>query len=228
MYDVVKHYVSVSDEIIKGFAETEESASINECLPRNGSLNHEFRPVWPGSRACGRAFTVECRAGDNLILQKALIMLKPGDFVIVACDGFQESGGMWGGIMSNIAQVQGAAGLVMDGSVRDTMMMKNIGFPAWSRGISVKRSTKLTPGKINNPIVIGGVLVNPGDLIFADNDAVICVPKEIAEETLKKVQAREKSEDETLIEARKNPCYNWHHYGFKDAYEKLNLNEEPD
>lgn len=93
---------------------------------------------------------------------------------------------MWGGIMSNAAQVQGASGLVIDGCVRDTMMMQRIGFPVWSRGISVKRSTKRTPGTINHPIVIGNVYVEPGDLVVADNDAVVIVPKADAEEVLQK------------------------------------------
>ena len=227
MYDIIKHYDSVSDEIIQAFTGTHESASVNECLPRNGALQHDFRPVWPGMQAVGRAFTVEARPGDNLILQKALTMLKPGDFVICACEGFQEGGGMWGGIMSNAAQVQGAVGLVIDGCVRDTMMMKRIGFPVWSRGISVKRSTKKTPGKINPPIIIGNVLVNPGDLVLADNDAIVVVPKEIAADVLEKVVEREKSEEETLKHVRENGSYLFARYGFDKMYEALGLTEEP-
>lgn len=227
MYDVIKRYDSVSDELIQAFVKTSESASVNECLPRNGALTHDFRPVWPGTRAVGRAFTVEARPGDNLILQKALTMLKPLDFVIVTCDGFQEAGGMWGGIMSNAAQVQGAVGLVMDGCVRDTMMMQRIGFPVWSRGISVKRSTKKTPGLINHPIMIGGVRVNPGDLVVADNDAVVVVPWQLAGEVLKKVEEREKSEAETLRHVREDGSYLFARYGFDKAYAALGLTEEP-
>ena len=227
MYDVIKRYESVSDEIIHAFEAVHESASVNECLSRNSALNHEFRPVWPGVHAVGRALTVQARPGDNLILQKALTMLSPLDFVIVTCDGFQESGGMWGGIMSNAAQVQGAVGLVIDGCVRDTMMMKKIGFPVWSRGISVKRSTKRTPGTINHPIVIGNVCIHPGDLIVADNDAVVAVPRQEAEEVLKKVLEREKSEEETLKHVRQNGAYLFARYGFDKAYAELGLSEEP-
>lgn len=227
MYDVIKTYESVSDELIHAFEAVHESASVNECLSKNGALNHEFRPVWPGVHAVGRAFTVQARPGDNLILQKALTMLSPLDFVIVTCDGFQESGGMWGGIMSNAAQVQGAVGLVIDGCVRDTMMMKKIGFPVWSRGISVKRSTKRTPGTINHPIVIGNVCVHPGDLIVADNDAVVAVPYQEAEEVLKKVLEREQSEEETLKHVRQNGAYLFARYGFDKAYAELGLSEEP-
>ena len=227
MYDIIKHYDSVSDELIYAFQGIHESASVNECQKKNGALPHDFRPVWPGTHAVGRAFTVQARPGDNLILQKALTMLSPLDFVIVTCDGFQEAGGMWGGIMSNAAQVQGASGLVIDGCVRDTMMMQRIGFPVWSRGISVKRSTKRTPGTINHPIVIGNVYVEPGDLVVADNDAVVIVPKADAEEVLQKVLERERSEEETLKHVRQNGSYLFARYGFDKMYVELGLTEEP-
>lgn len=227
MYDVIKTYESVSDESIRAFGQICESASVNECLAQNGALTHDFRPVWPGSHAVGRAFTVRARAGDNLILQKALTMLSPLDFLIVTCDGFQESGGMWGGIMSNAAQVQGAVGLVIDGCVRDTMMMKQINFPVWSRGISVKRSTKRTPGTINHPIIMGNVCIHPGDLVLADNDGVVVVPRQEAEQVLQRVIEREQSEAETLKHVRENGAYLFARYGFDQAYAELGLTEEP-
>ncbi|MEM5781022.1 MAG: RraA family protein, partial [Lawsonibacter sp.] len=215
------------DESIRAFGQICESASVNECLAQNGALTHDFRPVWPGSHAVGRAFTVRARAGDNLILQKALTMLSPLDFLIVTCDGFQESGGMWGGIMSNAAQVQGAVGLVIDGCVRDTMMMKQINFPVWSRGISVKRSTKKTPGTINHPIIMGNVCIHPGDLVLADNDGVVVVPRQEAEQVLQRVIEREQSEAETLKHVRENGAYLFARYGFDQAYAELGLTEEP-
>ena len=104
MYDVVKTYEKVSQEWIDKYSVIEESASINECMEVSGSLNHEFRPVWPESRAVGAALTVRARPGDNLIIHKAISMLKPGDILVVTCDGFQESGGMFGGIMSTSAK----------------------------------------------------------------------------------------------------------------------------
>ena len=183
--------------------------------------------MWPGTHEVGRAFTVQARPGDNLILQKALTLLSPLDFVIVTCDGFQAAGGMWGGIMSNAAQVQGASGLVIDGCERDAMMLQRIGFPVWSRGISVKRSTKRTPGTINPPIVIGNVYVEPGDLVVADNDAVVIVPKADAEEVLQKVLERERSEEETLKHVRQDGSYLFARYGFDKMYAELGLTEEP-
>lgn len=226
MYDVVKKYEKVSREWIEKYSVIEESASINECMEVNGALNHEFRPVWPGSRAVGAAFTVRARPGDNLIIHKAISMLKPGDFLVVTCDGFQESGGMFGGIMSTSSKKMGAAGLIIDGCVRDTMMMKKVGFPVWSRGISIKRSTKVTGGQINVPIVIGGILVNPGDLIFADNDAVVCIPREKAAETYEKAMAREAHEDNMLQRVMNEPDLTTFNDDFRATYKALGLKEE--
>lgn len=224
MFDIIKNYEKVSPELVAKYAKLEESASINECLKVNGALNHDIRPVWPGSRMCGTAVTVCARAGDNLMLHKAITMVKPGDVLVITCDGFQESGGMWGGIMSNAAQTMGAAGMVIDGCVRDTMMMKEINFPVFSRGISVKRSTKALGGTINHPIVIGGVLVNPGDLVFGDNDSVVVVPREQAEEIYELAIAREQHEDNTLVRARKDGTVTYQ--TFAKEFEALHLSEE--
>lgn len=224
MFDIIKNYDKVSAELVAKYAKLEESASINECLKVNGALNHDIRPVWPGSRMCGTAVTVCARAGDNLMLHKAITMIKPGDVLVITCDGFQESGGMWGGIMSNAAQTMGAAGMVIDGCVRDTMMMKEINFPVFSRGISVKRSTKALGGTINHPIVIGGVLVNPGDLVFGDNDSVVVVPREQAEEIYELAIAREQHEDNTLVRARKDGTVTYQ--TFAKEFEALHLSEE--
>ena len=227
MAKVNKHYEKVSDELIEAYRKIDESASINECLPVSGALQHDFRPVWPGVRSCGRAFTVRARAGDNLILHKAITMLRPNDFLIVTCDGFQESGGMWGGIMSLSAKTQGCVGMVIDGCVRDTMMIRDVDFHVWSRGISIKRSTKMTDGEINVPIVIGNVAVNPGDLVFADNDAVVVIPRGIAEETLEKALAREAHEEHMKEMVQKDPCYSFN-VNFKAKYDALHLTEEED
>lgn len=226
MYDIIKHYEKVSPELVEKYSKLEESASINECMKVNGAMNHDIRPVWPGSRMCGTALTVCCRAGDNLMLHKAISIAKPGDVIVISCDGFQESGGMWGGIMSNAAQTMGVAGMVTDGSVRDTMMMKSINFPVFSRGICVKRSTKAVGGTINHPIVVGGVVVNPGDLVFGDNDSVVVVPREKAEEVYELAVAREKHEDDTLARALKDGTVTYQ--TFQEAFEALHLTEEED
>ncbi len=224
-YDINRIHGGVSDEWIEKYRAFEESASINECLRENGALTHDFRPVWPGSRAVGRAFTVQCRAGDNLIIHKAITMLGKNDFLIITCDGFRESGGMFGGMMSTTAQKFGCSGLVIDGCVRDTMLMKEIGFPVWSRGVSIRRSTKLTPGKINVPIVIGGILIEPGQLIFADNDAVVRIPHGEVEAVYEKAKEREESEAARLEDIIHGDAHTFNEQ-FRKTLESLGLTEE--
>lgn len=226
MYDIIKHYPKVSSELVEKFSKLDESASINECLKVNGAMQHDIRAVWPGMRCCGVALTVCSRPADNLMLHKAISMAKPGDVIVMDCGEYDECGGMFGGIMSNACQTQGIAGLVTNGCVRDTMMQRTIGFPVFARGISVKGSTKNLGGTINHPIVIGGILVNPGDLIFADNDSVVVVPREKAEEVFELAQAREAHEDAMLIKVKQDGAATFK--TFEKQFEALHLSEEDD
>jgi 4-hydroxy-4-methyl-2-oxoglutarate aldolase len=226
MFDVVKNFERVSPEWIEKYSRLDESASVCESLSVNGALNHDFRPVWPEMKTVGSAVTVRARAGDNLILHKAITMLRPGDFLVVTCDGFHESGGMWGGIMSTAAVAMGAVGMVIDGCVRDSVVLRQSGFKVWSRGLSVKKSTKLVPGQINIPITIGNVNVCPGDLVFADNDGVIIVPHENIKEVYERTVAREEKESRVLEEVKKDGTYLFYHNPFHETYQKLELKEE--
>lgn len=224
MKDIILNYEKVSPEMVEKYKTIEEGASLNEAMPANGALDSGITPLWAGSRACGPAFTVQARPGDNLIIHRALRLLQPGDVLVVALDGFTESGGMFGGIMSSFAQKMGCAGLVIDGSVRDSMHMKEIGFPVFCRGRCVKSSTKRTPGKINHPVVIGNVVINAGDMVYADNDSVVIVPREIAEEVYEAAHAREEAEKQILIDIAERGEYDFTKY--QAAYDALGLTEE--
>jgi 4-hydroxy-4-methyl-2-oxoglutarate aldolase len=162
------------------------------------------------------------------MLHKAITMLKPNDILVVSCDGFMESGGMWGGIMSVAAKTMGCPGMIIDGCVRDSMMMKKVEWWVWSRGLNIKRSTKITPAQINHPIIIGNVLVNPGDLVFADNDGVVIVPREKAQEVYDQACAREKKEDELIARVKQDGTQTFNgNAAYKATFEKLGLSEEP-
>ena len=197
-YDIIKHYEKVSPELVEKFSGFDESASIHECMGRKNAFGGKVKPVWPGSRVCGPAFTVECRPGDNLIIHKAIDMLKPGDVLVISYKGDTRTGGMWGGMMSASALAQGCVGMITDGAVRDTMTMKELGFPVFSQAVNVTGTTKAMPGKINHAITMFGVTIQPGDLIFADNDDVVVVPKEIASDIYDKTLAREEKEARLL------------------------------
>lgn len=210
--------------MVDKFASVGESASIYEVM-KSGAMSSDMRPVWPGTRMCGTALTVHTRPADNLMLHKALDVVQPGEVVVVCCEGFTEAGGMFGGLMAASLKQKGCAGLVTDGSVRDTMDFKKLEFPVYSRGINVKSSTKAHGGTINHPIIVCGVLVNPGDIVFGDNDSVVVVPKGIAEEVYRKTLEREEREEVTLRRILNGEGTTFD-FIYKSVYEKLNLDEE--
>jgi 4-hydroxy-4-methyl-2-oxoglutarate aldolase len=159
-------------------------------------------------------------------LHKAISMAKPGDVLVVCMDGFNETGGMFGGVMATSAIRMGVVGLVTDGACRDTMLLKKLHFPVFSRGINVKATTKMLPGTINHPVIIGGILVNPGDIVVGDNDSVVVVPKENAKEVLKASLAREEKEDTIMKEIMAGKGVTFDMGGFDKIYDTLGLSEE--
>lgn len=226
VFDIIMQFERTSPEIVKEYAKLQESASINESLPqKNGALHSSIRAVWPGMRLCGTAFTVQCGVGDNIMLHKAITLVRPGEVLMVTNRDYDEAGGMFGGMMAASAKARGAAGLVIEGACRDTMLIKELNFPTFARNICIKATTKAIPGLINHPIIIGGVLVHPGDLVFGDNDSVVVVPREQAAEVLKIAKEREEREDRQLQQILDGGLCTFDF--FSTSYQKLNLKEEP-
>ncbi len=134
-----------------------------------------LRPVHRSPLAvCGNAVTVRVRAGDNLLIHRALDMLQPGDVLLVDGEG-DVSRALVGEIMMTSARVKGAVAFVMDGAVRDVDAFEEHRFPCWARGISLRGPYKDGPGSINQPVTVGGMLVHPGDVVVGDTDGVIAV-----------------------------------------------------
>lgn len=227
MYDVVKHYERPSRELLEAYWEVNETASINECLPdKNGALFSHIKPVWTGCKMVGSALTVQCSAGDNLMLHRALEMIQPGDVLMVSNGMYEEAGAMFGGVMALYSQFKGAAGLVIEGGSRDTASIRRIQFPVFSLNVSVKATSKKLPGKINNPIIIGNVLVRPGDIVIGDDDGVVVVPLALAEATLEKALKREAHEEEMIEKILKKETTIYQTYKFDLNYKALGLREE--
>lgn len=226
MYDVIKHYEKNDPAIIEGYRQIGESASILESMPhKDGALHSRIHAVWKGARACGNALTVVCGIGDNVMLHKAISMAGPDD-VLVAVNGFHdEAGGMFGEMMATSLKARGAAGIVMEFCNRDSVAIEEMRFPVFSTGLSIKATTKCCPGLINHPIVIGGVRVCPGDLVFADQDGVVVVPRADASAVLDVARAREQREQEM----RENHILKGEYTTFKmfeKNYLALGLSEE--
>jgi regulator of RNase E activity RraA len=150
---------------------------------------------------CGNALTVRVRAGDNLLIHKALEMLQPGDVLVV--DGEADvTRALVGEIMLTTAQVRGAVGFVIDGAVRDIDAFEALGFPCWARGISLRGPYKEGPGSINVPVTVGDMLVNPGDIMVGDSDGLVAVPASLAAEVAAKAQEKIRTEHATLAAIR--------------------------
>ena len=149
----------------------------------------------------GAALTVRVAAGDNLAIHKALELVKPGDVVVVDGDG-DISRALVGEIMMTIAQVGGAAGFVVDGAIRDLNAFVEAGFPCFARAAIHRGPFKNGPGQINVPVSIGGLIIEPGDIVVGDDDGVVAFPQAIAADLLQAVRAQEAREEEILRSIR--------------------------
>ena len=155
------------------------SSILADVAGRRGAMDGRIQALTPNMRVSGPAFTVDVRAGDNLMIHTAMAMAQPGDVLVI--DGKADRlCALMGSIMLNACKVLGLAGVVLDASIRDTEELRELGFPVWSIGANPNGPTKFVPGRINWPISCGGVAVNPGDLIVGDADGIVVVEREKA------------------------------------------------
>jgi 4-hydroxy-4-methyl-2-oxoglutarate aldolase len=178
------------------------AATVHEASGRKGAVDCGIKPITKGVRICGPAFTVQCHPGDNLMLHKALEKAQPGDVVVTSVGGHYEAG-YWGALMATSALARSLGGLAIDGCVRDSAEIIDMGFPVFCRGFCIRGTAKAILGLINYPTLFGGVLVNPGDLILGDDDGIVVIGRDECEPVLEQTLKRIDSEEEKSAQLRK-------------------------
>jgi 4-hydroxy-4-methyl-2-oxoglutarate aldolase len=172
------------------------SATVHEAQGRRGFVDAHIRPIQQGLRLAGSAVTVSCHPGDNLMIHSAVEVCQPGDILVVT-NTAPSTHGMFGELLATSLMARGVKALIIDAGVRDTSELRQLGFGVWSRWVSCQGTVKASPGSVNVPVVLGGISVNPGDVIVADDDGVVVVKCSEAAEVLAQSTAREAKEAAT-------------------------------
>ena len=173
--DVIRDFDRVSPDIVER-ASHFQAAILADVAGRRGTAHGRIAALDPRMKLAGPAFTVEVRAGANLMIHAAMAIAKPGDILVV--DGKADrSCALMGAIMVNACKQLKLGGIVLDGAARDSLELRELGFPVFCAGTNPNGPTKFVPGRINGPVSVGGVAVSPGDLVVADADGVVFIER---------------------------------------------------
>ena len=171
------------------------ASTIYESAGKLGDMAPSIRPLVHGARLFGQAFTVKCVPGDNLVVIRAVDEAPRGSVLVIDAGGTERST-IWGGTSTLAAKRRQLAGCVTNGAARDVAEIRELGFPVFAAGVSVRGTVKSHPGWIGIPISVGGAIVNPGDVVVGDEDGVVVVAAQRAREVAKLALIRKEREEE--------------------------------
>jgi len=217
---IVRNIPRADDDVIRTLGQL-GVATVHEAQYRRGLMRPFMRPIYPTARAAGSAVTVLCHPGDNLMIHAAIEVCKPGDILVVTTTS-ESTDGMFGELLAVSARAHGVVGLIIDAGVRDVADLTTMEFPVWAKAISAQGTVKATPGSVNVPIVAAGATIAAGDVIVADVDGVVVVPREAAT-AIARLGTDRVAKEEKARERLRNGELGLDFYGLREKLRQLGV-----